>query len=187
MPQEPALPPGLTMWQVALSASQELAQVEEGLSRMEARLGDPAIYGDEKALARTLEAQARLLEESERLGGPSYEGRVRSTLRDLGFAEGDFALPIEALSGGQKKLVGLARLFITRPDLLLLDEPTNNLDIASAEVLEAALDEFEGTVLVSSHDRYFLGRTVPRIAELECGRLAEYTGGYSEYQAARTR
>ena len=76
----------------------------------------------------------------------------------------------------------LALLVLSGVNFLLLDEPTNNLDIASAEVLENALDEFEGTVLAISHDRYFLDRTVNRILELENGRLAEYAGGYSDYQ-----
>jgi len=66
-------------------------------------------------------------------------------------------------------------------NFLLLDEPTNNLDIASAEVLEQALEDFEGTVLVISHDRYFLDRTVERLLVIEDGQLVEYQGGYSEY------
>jgi ATP-binding cassette subfamily F protein 3 len=70
-------------------------------------------------------------------------------------------------------------------NFLLLDEPTNNLDIASAEVLENALAEFEGTLCVISHDRYFLDRVVERVVELDEGALKEYLGGYSDYQAAK--
>ncbi|MBL8064018.1 MAG: ABC-F family ATP-binding cassette domain-containing protein, partial [Anaerolineales bacterium] len=70
-------------------------------------------------------------------------------------------------------------------NFLLLDEPTNNLDIASSEVLEQALEDFEGTVLVISHDRYFLDRTVQRLLVIENGQLAGYTGGYSDYLAVR--
>lgn len=73
------------------------------------------------------------------------------------------------------------------PNFLLLDEPTNNLDIASAEVLENSLAEFEGTVLVISHDRYFLDRTVDRIVELEDGRLTEYSSGYSDHAEKKGR
>ncbi len=72
-------------------------------------------------------------------------------------------------------------------NFLLLDEPTNNLDIASAEVLEDALSEFEGTVLVISHDRYFLDRVVHRVVELDDGALNEYVGNYSDYQAVKIR
>jgi ATP-binding cassette subfamily F protein 3 len=79
----------------------------------------------------------------------------------------------------------LARLVLTRPNLLLLDEPTNNLDIPAIEVLEETLEEFVGTVLVISHDRYFLDRVVDRVLELRDGRLTEYTGGYTDYLAER--
>ncbi len=79
------------------------------------------------------------------------------------------------------------RLMLTQPNMLLLDEPTNNLDIASLEVVENALEEFEGAVLVISHDRYFLDRIVDRVVELKDGALTEYAGGYSDYLAAKER
>lgn len=88
---------------------------------------------------------------------------------------------IGLLSGGERSRLQLALLVLSDVNCLLLDEPTNNLDIASAEVLENALAEFEGTVLVISHDRYFLDRTVNRIVELEAGKLTEYLGAYSDY------
>jgi ATP-binding cassette subfamily F protein 3 len=81
----------------------------------------------------------------------------------------------------------MALLVLSGANFLLLDEPTNNLDIASAEVLENALDEFNGTVLVISHDRYFLDRTVGRIFELKDTRITEYVGGYSDYAAKAGR
>jgi ATP-binding cassette subfamily F protein 3 len=85
------------------------------------------------------------------------------------------------LSGGERSRLQLALLMLSDANCLLLDEPTNNLDIASAEVLEAALDNFEGTVLCVSHDRYFLDRIATRMIELENGQLIEYVGGYSDY------
>jgi ATP-binding cassette subfamily F protein 3 len=88
---------------------------------------------------------------------------------------------VGSLSGGERSRLQLALLVLSGVNFLLLDEPTNNLDIASAEVLETALDDFEGTVLVISHDRYFLDRTVSRIVELESGVLTEYEGAYSDY------
>ncbi len=87
------------------------------------------------------------------------------------------------LSGGERSRLQLAKLVLSRPNLLLLDEPTNNLDIASIEVLEETLDEFVGTVLVVSHDRYFLDRVVDRVIELKDGHLAEFSGGYTDYLA----
>jgi ATP-binding cassette, subfamily F, member 3 len=88
---------------------------------------------------------------------------------------------IGQLSGGERSRLQLALIVLSGANFLLLDEPTNNLDIQSAEVLEDALEEFEGTVLVVSHDRYFLDRVVERILVVEDGRLTEQLGGYSDY------
>ncbi len=93
--------------------------------------------------------------------------------------------PVGDLSGGERSRLQLARIMLSGANFLLLDEPTNNLDIRSCEILEDALEELEGTVLVISHDRYFLDRTVDRIVELSDGRLTEYRGGFSEYAARR--
>ncbi len=179
--QEPRLEPGRTVWQEALDASTELARVEGELARIEAQLADPAVYGDEKALTRVLEQQARSLDEYTQLGGPGYEGRVRSTLRSLGFTNADFDLPVEALSDGQKKLVGLARLLVTQPDLLLFDEPDNHLDLKGKAFLERFIRGYNRAVIIVSHDRYLLDLVADEIVELEDGRLTHYPGNYSEY------
>ena len=88
------------------------------------------------------------------------------------------------LSGGERSRLQMALLMLWGANFLMLDEPTNNLDIPSAEVLEDALSEFEGSMLIISHDRYFLDRVVDRVVELDEGALTEYLGGYSDYQAA---
>jgi ATP-binding cassette subfamily F protein 3 len=93
--------------------------------------------------------------------------------------------PVKTLSGGEQSRLQMALLMLSDANLLLLDEPTNNLDIPSAEVLEDALAEFEGSMLIISHDRYFLDRVVDRIVELDDGVLTEYLGGYSDYQTAK--
>jgi len=185
LPQEPYLKPGRTVWQEALTASTELARVEEKLAQIEAKLADPAVYGDEKALTRVLDRQARVLERYTQLGGPGYQGRVRATLRSLGFAEDDMDLPVDVLSGGQKKLVGLAKLLIVRPGLLLLDEPDNHLDLDGKAFLERTIRDYDGAVIIVSHDRYLLDLVVDEIAELEDGRLMHYPGSYSEYAFER--
>jgi ATP-binding cassette subfamily F protein 3 len=182
LPQEPQLTPQHTVWQEALTASSVLAQVEADLSAHEAQLADPAVYGDEEALARTLDQQAHLLERYAELGGPSYAGRVRATLKELGFAsEAELNLPVETLSGGQKKLVALAKLLVTQPKLLLLDEPDNHLDLDGKAFLERLIRAYEGAVILVSHDRYLLDLVVDEIAELEDGRLTRYPCDYSEY------
>jgi ATP-binding cassette subfamily F protein 3 len=179
--QEPRLNPGNTVLQEALGASSELIKVEFELTQLENQLSDPQVYGDEKALARTLSKQAGLLEEYSRLGGPSYQNRVRSTLISLGFNQSDLDLPVTVLSGGQKKLVGLAKLLITEPDLLLLDEPDNHLDLEGKKFLERTIRDYKGGVIIVSHDRYLLDLVVDEIVELEDGRLTRYQGNYSEY------
>ena len=88
---------------------------------------------------------------------------------------------VRHLSGGERSRLQLARLMLSDVNFLLLDEPTNNLDIPASEVLEAALEEFNGSVLVISHDRYFLDRIVDRVVALEDGRAVEVNGGYSDY------
>ena len=117
LPQDPALDPERTALEEALSASTELRALEEDLQKIEHRLSDPAVYGNDRTLARALEAQQRLLTRYEELGGASYEKRVRETLRGLGLSEDDFSTNTANLSGGQKKLVGLAKLLITQPSL----------------------------------------------------------------------
>jgi ATP-binding cassette subfamily F protein 3 len=179
--QDPQLEPGRTVWQEAVMASAGLARVEADLADVEAQLADPDVYGDEKALTRALNRQARLLHEYERLGGPGYEGRVRSTLRSLGFTEADFHLAVDVLSGGEKKLIGLAKLLVTQPDLLLLDEPDNHLDLEGKAFLEQFINGYKGAVVIVSHDRYLLDQVVDEIIEMEDGRLSFYPGTYSEY------
>jgi ATP-binding cassette subfamily F protein 3 len=179
--QEPKLEPDKTVMQLALSASQALAAVERDLRRVEASLADPEVYGNEKRLNRAVERQGRLLDQFVELGGPGYEGHVRSIVMSLGFKEQDFELPVEALSGGQKKLIGLAQLLITGPDLLLLDEPDNHLDLEGKRFLEKFIHSYRGAVVIVSHDRYLLDLVVDEIAELEDGRLTRYPGNYSEY------
>ena len=179
--QEPELNPDWTVWQEAMSASDKLTRIEHELKRIEKQLSNPDVYGSESRLARTLSQQERLLDEYVALGGPGYEGHVRTTLLNLGFTEADFDLPTTALSGGQRKLIGLARLLILQPDLLLLDEPDNHLDLAGKEFLEKLIRSYKGGVVIVSHDRYLLDLVVDEIAELEDGHLTQYKGNYSEY------
>ena len=180
--QEPGLTPGRTVWDEALTASADLAAVDAALHRCEQRLADPVVYTDEAALAHTLEEQARLVQRYTELGGPGYEGRVRATLHRLGFrTPADLALVTDTLSGGQKKLLGIAKLFVIQPDLLLLDEPDNHLDLAGKAFLEELIRTYKGGVVIVSHDRYLLDVVADEIADLEDGRITVYPGNYSEF------
>jgi ATP-binding cassette subfamily F protein 3 len=118
-----------------------------------------------------------------RLTGNMSENRAVSFLTRYLFNYQQATQRIGSLSGGERSRLQLALLVLSGANFLLLDEPTNNLDIASAEVLENALNDFNGTVLVISHDRYFLDRTVNRIFELKDANITEYIGGYSDFAA----
>ena len=118
---------------------------------------------------------------------PMFEGAAVAFLLKFSFSYEQLRQPIRTMSGGERSRLQLACLMLAKPNLLLLDEPTNNLDIPSAEVLEAALEDFEGAILVISHDRYFLDRVVDRVAALEDASLCRYDGGYTDYAAARVQ
>lgn len=181
LPQEPIFQNGQTVLDAVRSASSELTEVEKGLARIEAQLETPDVYSNEKLLNRFLAEQEKLLVRFGQLGGANFEGRVLSTLRSLGFGDEHFELKVDQISGGQKKLVGLARLAVTQPGLLLLDEPDNHLDMDGKSYLEQFIRNYNGGVVIISHDRFLLDLVVDEIAELEDGRIKIFSGNYSEY------
>jgi len=179
--QSPELDPTLTALEAALAGNPRVAQVHAELELVENSLGDPEVYGNERRLQLALELQHKLVEEYHALGGDSYPARVRDLLLGLGLAQSELTKPLAVLSGGQKKLVGLARLLLVRPDILLIDEPDNHLDLPGKMFLEKLIREYEGTVALISHDRYLLDAAVTHIAELEDGRLTLFSGNYTEF------
>jgi ATP-binding cassette, subfamily F, member 3 len=118
---------------------------------------------------------------------PMQEGAAVTQLLKFAFTYEQVRQPISTFSGGERSRLQLLCLMLTQPNLLLLDEPTNNLDIASVEVLETALEDFDGAVLTISHDRYFLDRVVDRVVELDNGALTSFPGGYTDYLEAKAR
>ncbi|MFN8499311.1 MAG: ABC-F family ATP-binding cassette domain-containing protein [Anaerolineae bacterium] len=185
LPQEPALNPNNTVLDEALLASPRIQALEARLRELEADMADPAVYEDMDRLSDVMTAHERALADYERHGGLNYHNRVVSTLRGLGFSEDDLALPCGVLSGGQKKLVGLARLLVMGPDILLLDEPDNHLDMDGKVFLEKLINDYPGTVVIISHDRYLLDVVAEEIAELEDGKMVMWPGNYSEYAFAK--
>ncbi len=154
----------------------------EGISGGQIKIGPSCKIGYYAQEHETLDDDQTLIE-AIRLAAPvSRETAVAFLLRFL-FSYDQMQQPVGKLSGGERSRLQLARLVLERPNLLILDEPTNNLDINAIEVLEETLEEFVGTVLVISHDRYFLDRAVDRVVELRNGRLTEFIGGYTDYLA----
>ena len=181
LPQHPEFELERTAISLALEGNPRIAAIENELQRIEEKLGTPEVYNNAKALERALDAQHKLLEEYESLGGMNYASRVREILRGLGLPETDFEKPMRALSGGQKKLIGLARLMLARPSVLLLDEPDNHLDMPGKAYLEKLINEYPGAVVLISHDRYILDAVATHIAEIEDGKISTFTGNYTEY------
>lgn len=134
---------------------------------------------DEAAIARLGARQAEL----EALYGYNPEHKAQAVLSGLGFDEGKWHLPIKQLSGGWRERAKLARVLVAGADVLLLDEPTNHLDLATKEVLDRALMEYEGTILAVSHDRYLLSRMPDHIVEMTPQGFVWYEGGYESYRA----
>ncbi len=167
-----------TLWQECLSVFAPLIQRQHELSRMEHAMSDP------QQADATLEKYGKLQHEFELLGGYAYETRIRYVLAGLGFAPGEELRPLGHLSGGQRTRALLAKLLLVSPDVLMLDEPTNHLDIAAIEWLEAYLRDWEGAVLIVSHDRYFLDQVAGIIWEMTPA-LEVFKGNYSAYLVQR--
>jgi ATP-binding cassette subfamily F protein 3 len=183
--QEPELENGCTVWEEARQAIPEIAAVETKLRSLEEKMGRPEVYGDPDALERVMKSHERALAEYERLDGVRYEAKVKEALTRLGFEPETWDRPTEVLSGGQKKLILLAKLAVQQPKLLLLDEPDNHLDISAKRHLEAFINSYPGCVVIISHDRYLLDEVATHIAELENGRLTLYPGNYTAYTTER--
>jgi ATP-binding cassette, subfamily F, member 3 len=181
LPQQPEFEPGDTARSVALSALPRLGVIELELAQVEDSLGDPAVYHDEKKLGKALARQQVLLEEFTHLGGDTFAARVQQTLIGLGMPESDLDKPLAQLSGGQKKLAGLARLLLSQPSVLLLDEADNHLDLPGKVFLEGLIRDYPGAVVLISHDRYLLDACVTHITELEDGKITTCEGDYSSY------
>ncbi|MBE5905341.1 MAG: ABC-F family ATP-binding cassette domain-containing protein [Lachnospiraceae bacterium] len=166
-----------SIYEAVLEARSDLLSMEKRLRQMEEQMATIS----QEELSDFMEQYHRLQDEFEEQGGYTFRGEITAVIRGLGFSDEEFGKTMQALSGGQKTRVGLARLLVSKPDLLLLDEPTNHLDIASIEWLEDFLKNYKGAVLIVSHDRYFLDRIVTKVIEIENRVSKVYKGSYSDY------
>ena len=173
-----------------LTIQQELERVFEPVRQMEARIREmehemAEKHGDPEAFRQLSNAYSRLVDRFEDAGGYEWPSRIQGVLAGLGFARGRETQPANLLSGGEKTRLCLARLLLTQPELLMLDEPTNHLDLASTQWLEETLKKYRGTVLVISHDRYFLNAVCDCMAELSMKRMTQYDGNYDRFAVQR--
>ena len=173
---------GRSVLDEAIAGSGRVGELHHELESLNKALEDPT-RADE--MDKILERFGEVQEEYEHLNGYTLEAQAREVLLGLGFHEDQIDGDVGALSGGWKMRVALARVLLGRPDVLLMDEPTNHLDIESIIWLEQFLKAYQGTLLMTSHDREFMNRIVTKIAEIDEGEIIVYSGDYDFYERER--
>lgn len=170
-----------TIYDELLSVKQYILDMEAQLRSIENQMKS----ADDTALETLMKKYSDLNHEFELNNGYAYKSEITGVLKGLGFAEEDFTLNVNTLSGGQKTRVALGRLLLSKPDIILLDEPTNHLDMESISWLENYLLNYSGAVLIVAHDRYFLDKIVSKIIELDNGNATVFSGNYTDYASKK--
>lgn len=176
LPQKSSLTSEKTLWEEILTALEELIKMERELKKLEEKMG-LAEGSSEELLLR----YGSLQEKFEHLGGYTYKSRIRQVLGGLGFTPDEFQMSVDHLSGGERTRALLAKLLLAPNNLLIFDEPTNHLDIEAIQWLEGYLKNFEGAVLLVSHDRYFIDQVCDHIWEMSRAGFETYRGNYTAY------
>ena len=175
--QDQGLSSELTIYEEMLNVFAELRQLEQKLRTMESQMSD--LQG--QALSDLMTQYDALSEEFRTRSGFTYEAEIKSVLNGFNFPEKMWSQQVSELSGGQKTRLALAKMLLEKPQLLILDEPTNHLDIETLSWLENYLKNYAGSLLIVSHDRYFLDKVVNEVLELSHGELTRFSGNYSRY------
>ncbi|MDO4292120.1 MAG: ABC-F family ATP-binding cassette domain-containing protein [Eubacteriales bacterium] len=179
--QDSAVNTDNTIYDELLSVKQHLLDLEARIR--EAELDMKRLSGPE--LDALMEKYADLTHAFEMENGYAYKSELTGVLKGLGFSEEEFSKPVSTLSGGQKTRVALGKLLLQSPDLIILDEPTNHLDMSSIAWLETYLLNYKGSVLIVSHDRYFLDKIASKIIEIDNTKVTVFSGNYSDYAAKK--
>ncbi len=164
-----------TVFRSLIEEEKALLQLAENISELSSQAEDP------KAEEKLIHEYSKRTEEFAEKGGYRFRSDIKGVLHGLGFTEEDFAQPIATLSGGQKMRVALGKLLLEKPELLVLDEPTNHLDIETLDWLENYLVNYDGAIVIVSHDRYFLDKIITKVYEIEHRQATLYHGTYSQY------
>ena len=183
MEQQYAVRENVTVFDELKSVYAPVFAMEEKLRALEMQMAE---VSDEKELIRLGDSYARLNDAFEKADGYAWKSLINGVLVGLGFSREQFDQPAHLLSGGELTRLCLAKLLLQKPDLLLLDEPTNHLDLAALNWLEKYLSEYKGTIILVSHDRYFLDHVCTHVTELLLGTAEQYDGNYSRYMTLRT-
>lgn len=178
--QHMELKSGKTIWNELVTVFDHLKQQEENLRKIEEKLQDTEKLSNDEYQS-LLSEYDRLQHAYQTGGGYTYEAEIKAVLNGLNFQDYDYHTMISELSGGQKSRLALGKLLLQKPQLLLLDEPTNHLDIETLGWLESYLSGYPGAVVIVSHDRYFLDKTVSLVYEISRHETKKYHGTYSKF------
>lgn len=166
----------------------EMLETKKYIIDMEAKIRQLELdmkHADGEELEKILEAYNRLSSKYDHENGYAYESEITGVLKGLGFDKSDYDRHINTLSGGQKMRIALGRLLLTKPDIIILDEPTNHLDMTSISWLEGFLAAYRGSVIIVSHDRYFIDKIASKIVEIDNTKAMVYNGDYTYYSHKR--
>lgn len=177
LPQQQGYHSDNTIYEELLEVKADIVELGRSIRNMEQQMQ----HVHESELEPLLEKYHRLQTEFEAKDGYACKSQIMGIINGLGFVGSDVDQCINTLSGGQKTRVALGKLLLLEPDLLILDEPTNHLDLSSIEWLETYLSNYKGSVLIVSHDRYFLDRIAGKVIEIDHGKITVFTGNYSDY------